>query len=634
MALMTLQEAIQKIIEYSTAYYETGTSPVSDADFDTLIEWVKTQDPELPILKETGWGYKVKDGVEHKYHEITGIPAKFKNHEDVKKFLTKYPKASWSIMPKLDGASVVCYYNMGRLTSCITRGDGIRGRDVTRNLMHRVPLKFANTMRDLEFSGYVRCEVVVSLENFKKHFPVSAKSARNSATGLMGALTPDMNLLQYLDVIPVSIYSAVWNSFVDLRSSMGTNIIEKEQWPLLSEIIVQEDFTEFLTQNIMNNLIDRIGAHYLCDGLVIKMVNSDIKFAYKFDDETKIVEVEKVEWNPVDTGKLFPRVLYAPTEISGCTSVKASGKSYQFIIDNKVNTGAKITLVRGGEIIPDIENVLSPSNVPHNIRCSYGCDPNCLEIVGAFIYCKDPKCPATVRGMFIRLLDTFAPKGFSDEMREEIMKTHGYNVFNFLNYAQNYAKNQLTTYSINSIINAQYTQLTQHGIKLTLQLLNNLTQWKLTLAQLASISIIEQFGKSQSREIESHAASGEELTTWCKEATSVPEEYIINSTAIANWFKRHEIIKAFLKYFNLTVPTKKEIKNCKGVVCITGKLEGVTKARFNELYISSRGYQWTESLTGANILISADGKESGKVKTAKKQGIKIVSVEDWVKNYH
>lgn len=121
---MNQSKLIYLIIDAANRYYD-GSPIMEDSEFDQLIEDLREMNPNHPILTKTGWGHKVIDGSPHLYGEIKGIDNKFKSIDDVKKYVEQEDSDyGWCITPKLDGASVVCYYQDNMLIKCVTRGSG------------------------------------------------------------------------------------------------------------------------------------------------------------------------------------------------------------------------------------------------------------------------------------------------------------------------------------------------------------------------------------------------------------------------------------------------------------------------------------------------------------------------------
>ena len=115
------------------------------------------------------------------------------------------------------------------------------------------------------------------------------------------------------------------------------------------------------------------GDHYLIDGIVV-MPDIALKFpdnknpehirAYKENIAGIETEVTKVVWNISKWGKLIPVVHFKPVKISGAVIQKATGFHARYIVDNKVNTGSVVEIIRSGEVIPYINRVIKSSDTP------------------------------------------------------------------------------------------------------------------------------------------------------------------------------------------------------------------------------------------------------------------------------
>ena len=106
---------------------------------------------------------------------------------------------------------------------------------------------------------------------------------------------------------------------------------------------------------------------YEIDGLIItnnkinnrnKDGNPKYSFAFKMDLEFVITKVISVEWNASKHGKLKPIVNIEPALLCGTTNKKATGNNADFIVKNGIGPGAIVKLIKGGEIIPKIIEVL------------------------------------------------------------------------------------------------------------------------------------------------------------------------------------------------------------------------------------------------------------------------------------
>ena len=100
--------------------------------------------------------------------------------------------------------------------------------------------------------------------------------------------------------------------------------------------------------------------------------NPKYSFAFKMDLDFMITEVINVEWNASKHGKLKPIVRIKKVNLCGTENEAATGNNATFIVDNKIGPGAVVKIIKGGEIIPKIEEVIKPSEqkgqLPDNIE--------------------------------------------------------------------------------------------------------------------------------------------------------------------------------------------------------------------------------------------------------------------------
>ena len=206
---MTTEERQKLISEASQAYYSDGTSSLTDAEFDALLEQERMENPDSPLL-DVGHGYDINKDPRsdkkypHKYgivgsldkcHNWVELPKDFK---DISGDHIQFASV------KLDGISCVMYYRNGEMYQALTRGKVVNdipmGIDITDKVRIIAPTFF--NIPDKSFTGAVRGEILMSNNSFwtySQNHP-EASNARNSAAGLMGQkeLTDD---LQFLDII-------------------------------------------------------------------------------------------------------------------------------------------------------------------------------------------------------------------------------------------------------------------------------------------------------------------------------------------------------------------------------------------------------------------------------------------------
>ena len=115
----------------------------------------------------------------------------------------------------------------------------------------------------------------------------------------------------------------------------------------------------------------RTGYEYEIDGVIVandavyerQSGNPDHAFAFKMvlSDQMAEVKVVDVLWNASKDGYLKPRVQIEPVKLAGVTIEYATGFNAAFIETHKIGVGAIIKLIRSGDVIPHIKEVIAPA---------------------------------------------------------------------------------------------------------------------------------------------------------------------------------------------------------------------------------------------------------------------------------
>lgn len=367
-----------QIKKYAQAYY-SGQSIVSDGYFDKLVDRLRELSPESEILKKTGWGFeptesKGKKKVRHLYGLQVGSLNKVHSLKEVidTTNLTKNPDSFIRISAKLDGLSVVTYYEKGDLVLALTRGTNNVGIDVTDKIkaidlnIHKLPTGF---------TGAVRGEVVMPQEIWDtnpKYIKLREENAsanpRNFAAGVMNRdeVSEDLKDLFYVTYKVLHSESAIQPSISDQYDiNVINNFLEMNGFIVApSDVVRVQDLLDDINDEELENVCDSFKELYPCDGLVLSVLKEDFKYdeiAYKFEAEAKEVTVKEITWNATRTGRIVPLVWFDPVELSGAMVTKATAFNAQFIKDNKINVGTRLTVCRSGEVIPDIQEIIKPS---------------------------------------------------------------------------------------------------------------------------------------------------------------------------------------------------------------------------------------------------------------------------------
>lgn len=390
----------KQIMEASQKYYSGEDSGVDDATFDKMLDKLKEEDPDSPLLAATGHGYDVnRDStpgakVKHKYGNIGSLD---KGH-DFKECASKLIDDRVCASLKLDGISVVLYYKEGHMYQALTRGSNNIGIDITEFASYI--LKDDVDIEDKKFTGAVRGEVVMSNENFEqfKIIHPEAKNARNSTAGLKNSnkITSD---LDYLDIVVYTVVGVEhasdimittrYNCMIDWLDSNFQNVV-----PNYNISIKEDSFFD-----TMCKLADTWYNVYPADGIVLtdKYLNyadNEVKYnaiAFKFKAESAVTDVLDVEWNLSKTKYLVPRIHMNTVSLSGTNVSYCTGHNAKFILDNKIGIGASVEIYKSGEIIPYLDKVIEPSKDVNLPEYCPACGEK-LEWNGVHLMCPNKQC--------------------------------------------------------------------------------------------------------------------------------------------------------------------------------------------------------------------------------------------------
>jgi len=357
--LKTLKnEDIAKIIQEANYHYcNTSTPILTDKVYDIVFDHLKQIDPNHPVLKQVGSCVAVHDMRKEKLPYYMGSLDKIKNNDPVglDKFKQKYP-GNYVISDKLDGNSALLVVDDNGV-KLYTRGDGKVGQNITGilNYIKGIPTKLKNMA--------VRGELIISREDFEKVKHKGA-NARNMVAGVINAKIPDMEILQLVQFMAYEqIHPDTYSIDQQLKNlkCAGFRTVYHQ---------IVSDFTESSLSEI---LVDRRkNSPFEVDGIVLFHVslhkrktgdNPDYAFAFKSLQTMEKVDVivSEVEWNITKDGYMIPVIKFPPVPLNGVTIQRSHGFNGKYIKDNKIGPGSRLTIMRSGDVIPYVSEVLSPA---------------------------------------------------------------------------------------------------------------------------------------------------------------------------------------------------------------------------------------------------------------------------------
>jgi len=305
------------------------------------------------------------------------------NMTGLNSFTKKHTKLNYIITSKMDGGSALFDYNNGNM-KLYTRGTYEEGQDISLLLKYITMPKFED--KDIiEFVnlGYVRGELIIAKSIFEAKYSKIYKTARALVAGMYkkfnisnSKFSEDNWKLSDLDIeIAKDIEFIVYEY---INKSAGYELPPEEQLINLESCgfntVKWKTHLGALTFDLLSDIYDKWikKMDYNIDGLVIYYNDKYIRntnskpvhaYAYKkeLDNLIGFSTVEKVEWNISKNGLLKPLIYIKPIIINNTEIRKTTGINAKFIIDNKIGPGAEVKIIRSGDVIPNIFNVLKPA---------------------------------------------------------------------------------------------------------------------------------------------------------------------------------------------------------------------------------------------------------------------------------
>lgn len=629
---MTRIEELEELIKkYAQAYY-SGNSEVEDDYFDSLVDELRVLSPDSEVLNKTGWGFEPQGRkVNHLYDLTIGSLSKIKSVENIpSKFIPDFTRLS----AKLDGLSVVSYYNKGRRTLSLTRGNGKQGLDVTDKINMISP---ETEVLGYEFTGAVRGEVLMSISQWNKvksdRFENDpSANPRNFSAGVLNRkeLSTDLKLLDYV------VYKVVADPLKVFKSGFSEEFDFKKMNDFLRQEfkIVPYRTSSVLSTSFMKDLFDDFNKTYPCDGIVLTRMDrisyegSVVDFqevAYKFESESTEVVVTDVDWNVTRTGRVVPRIWFDPVELSGALVRKCTGFNAEFIKDNKINRGTVIRVTRSGEVIPHILEIISN---PCEVGLLPKTCPNCgasLVWKGVDLCCENENEESLIYQFITK---TGAIEGAGWSLYSRLIETLSLKTFeDLVNFLKDLCDDPTKFDQL--IYDKISGTVTQNKCISILRIIHNGTDPE-TFLVACNINGISW--KSASNLTQSYP---EFLIDVINQKVNYDKLWSINGfgSSLVEAIKSSESkIRKLAESVRLRTPEIKEDVSTKFKVAITGALS-MKRSDFDRL-LSQYGYEQSSNFKEIKYLITNNPEStSSKMKKAKDYGVEIVSEKEFSEKY-
>ncbi|WP_143872992.1 BRCT domain-containing protein [Catenovulum sediminis] len=401
------------LLEVSNALYRAGYPVIDDQSYDQYLDQLKDKDPVHPYLTTVEPEVVVDSKTVPLPQKMLSTDKAY-SFEEIKKWSDRILKAADEldiaeseihvrVTPKLDGYAA---FDDGE--TLYTRGDGVRGQDITRAFARG--LQVAN---DAE-RGLGPGEIVIKKSYFDEVLSKHFENSRNIQAAIIAEKKIDANIQKAIDD-----GACVFYPFAAIENWTG------HYQTLLNDF-------EKIVESIWN------AVDFDIDGVIIETTNEEIKahmgatrhhhrwqIAYKVNDESAEVEVVKVLPQTSRTGRVSPVAELIPTKLSGATISRVTVHHYNMVKTNGVGPGAVVQLVRSGLVIPKIEKVIKAAEPELPENC-----PSCGSHViweSDHLMCPNKTdCPAQTENTLIHFFKTLGNNdGFGPKVIEKIS---GFNI--------------------------------------------------------------------------------------------------------------------------------------------------------------------------------------------------------------
>jgi DNA ligase (NAD+) len=434
MATKTLEarvEELRKQLEYHLYRYHVLDEPeISDAEYDRLYDELRSIEEEHPELAtadsptrrvgaEPAKGFQK---VEHlspmgSLDKVATDEALEKWAEDVRKRLGTDEPVAYVTEPKIDGSAVSLVYENGVFVRGATRGDGLRGEDVTQNLRTIPAILPRMQIPDGEPPPQVlevRGEIYMPLSGFLKFTERQAAEGKRAAPNPRNAAAGSLRQLN--SAITAARPLSIWVHGMGHHEGLPT----EGHWEALQWLRARGFRTSPLAER--HESIDsvaevcrvwetkRLELDYEIDGIVVKVDSFDQQQrlgalhgrprwarAYKWAPMTAQTKLNKIHIRVGRTGALNPWAALEPVEVGGVTVSTATLHNEEDINRKDIREGDNVIVQRAGDVIPQVVGPVLPHKrgtkafrMPE--KCPL-CGTKIVKPEGEAMHrCPNPKC--------------------------------------------------------------------------------------------------------------------------------------------------------------------------------------------------------------------------------------------------
>jgi DNA ligase (NAD+) len=426
-----MKKLIEEILYHNNLYYDLDAPVLSDKKYDELYDRLVALEKETKVTLSNSPTKIVGGKVSNKFQKHTHLSKlwsleKAQNIEEIRSWYVRCLKAindynkrfpnnqlptefDMSLELKFDGLTLNFTYKNGLLDVVATRGNnGVQGEIITnqvKTIIGDFPLEIP-----IKETIELQAEGIMKLSSFQTYnnsvsTEKQLKNARNAASGSLRNIDTTITASRKLNAF---FYNIGYYNELDFKSSLEMNNFMKSNNFNVNDYFKVSNDIEVLIGYLEQASIDREGLDFLTDGMVIKIMNIEIRnalgytgkfpkwaIAYKFYAEEYITTLLDVVIEVGRTGRVNPTAIVEKIEINDTEIGAATLNNWDNIAEKGLThaIGAKVKIRKSNDVIPEImgladehkglkfKEIEKPTNCP-------SCNAELVKI-GAFLFCTN-----------------------------------------------------------------------------------------------------------------------------------------------------------------------------------------------------------------------------------------------------
>jgi DNA ligase (NAD+) len=389
---MTKEEAKKEINRLSglvayhnKLYYQEGQPTIADYEYDQLLAKLIQLEDKYPDLRRRDSPTQVLGELPNKnfvtvYHQYPMLSlSNSYSPENIENFMQRIQKQllhepiEFFCELKFDGIAASLLYKQGKLDRVVTRGDGMKGDDITKNAQYMLNLPQLIQFSGLPIEFEVRGEILMPLAKFEALNQLRLADGeeplanpRNATAGVLKTLKSHANFKNLLECHVYSLRSPhlaleTQEAGIQLLAQWGFLVSETyKKCKNLAEVLAYINYWEHARKELLVGIdgvvikVNSIGQQQKL-GLTAKSPRWAI--AHKYKPENLSTILEQVDFQVGRTGVITPVAHLKPILLAGTTVRKASLHNAKEIERLDLHLGDTVFVEKRGDIIPKVTGV-------------------------------------------------------------------------------------------------------------------------------------------------------------------------------------------------------------------------------------------------------------------------------------